>query len=322
MENKSHAIAAGVFVLVMLAMLAGLVLWLTRDSANYKEYELSTPDGVSGLQPQAAVRYKGVAVGKVTRIGFDPKAKGNVLIRLAVNEQTPISANTFAMLNYQGVTGLAHVLLDDADKPLPPLPPGPSGLPRLPLRSSPVSQIAEQAPLILHQIEENTRRLNQLLGDENQLLIRNAIDQIGQTAGQLRTLTAHVDGILMQRIDPALAGLPATLSAVQQAGSGVAALAQEARQTTERLNAAGGAIDQITLGTQAFARAAEQFGGSTLPRINRATEESARTARQLGRVAGNISDNPQVLLFGPGRAPPGPGEPGFTAPAAAIGAQP
>ena len=58
------------------------------------------------------------------------------------------------------------------------------------------------------------------------------------------------------------------------------------------------------------------------PRINRATEESARTARQLGRVAGNISDNPQVLLFGPGRAPPGPGEPDFAAPAAAIGAQP
>ena len=322
MENKSHAIAAGVFVLVMLAMLAGLVLWLTRDNANYKEYELSTPDGVSGLQPQAAVRYKGVAVGKVTRIGFDPKVQGNVLIRIAVNEQTPVSAKTFAMLNYQGVTGLAHVLLDDADKPLPPLPPGPSGLPRLPLRSSPVAQIAEQVPLILHQIEENTRRLNQLLGDENQQLIRTAIDQIGQTAGSLRTLTTHVDGILMQRIDPALAGLPATLSAVQQAGNGVAALAQQARQTTERLNAAGGAIDQITQGTQAFAHAAEQFASSTLPRINRATEESARTARQLGRVAGNISDNPQVLLFGPGRAPPGPGEPGFTIPPQAVGAQP
>lgn len=322
MENKSHAIAAGVFVLVMLAMLAGLVLWLTRDNAHYQEYELSTSDGVSGLQPQAAVRYKGVAVGKVTRIGFDPKAKGNVLIRIAVNTQTPVSANTFAMLNYQGVTGIAHVLLDDADKPQPPLPPGASGLPRLPLRSSPVSQIAEQAPVILRQIEENTRRLNQLLGDENQLLIRNAIDQIGQTAGKLRTLTAHVDDILMQRIDPALAGLPATLTAVQQAGNGVATLAQQARQTTERLNAAGGAIDQVTQGTQAFARAAEQFGGSTLPRINRATEESARTARQLGRVAGNISDNPQVLLFGPGRTPPGPGEPGFTAPAATQGAQP
>eukprot|EP01034_Spumella_vulgaris_P013354 gene13354-17030_t len=76
-------------------MLAGLAIWLTRDSANYEQYELSTKDGVSGLQPQAAVRYKGVAVGKVTRIGFDPQVTGNVLIRIAVNEQAPISPTTF-----------------------------------------------------------------------------------------------------------------------------------------------------------------------------------------------------------------------------------
>ena len=80
MENKSHALAAGIFVLVVAAMLAGLAVWLTRDNANYEQYELSTRDGVSGLQPQAAVRYKGVAVGKVTRIGFDPQVNGNVLI--------------------------------------------------------------------------------------------------------------------------------------------------------------------------------------------------------------------------------------------------
>ena len=110
MANKSHALAAGIFVLVVAAMLAGLAIWLTRDSANYEQYELSTKDGVSGLQPQAAVRYKGVAVGKVTRIGFDPQVTGNVLIRIAVNEQAPISPTTFAVLGYQGVTGLAHVL--------------------------------------------------------------------------------------------------------------------------------------------------------------------------------------------------------------------
>eukprot|EP01041_Mallomonas_annulata_P033913 gene33913-56596_t len=107
-------------------MLAGLAVWLTRDNANYEQYELSTRDGVSGLQPQAAVRYKGVAVGKVTRIGFDPQVTGNVLIRIAVNEQAPISPTTFAVLGYQGVTGLAHVQLDDAEKPYPELPPGPS----------------------------------------------------------------------------------------------------------------------------------------------------------------------------------------------------
>ena len=75
MENKSHALAAGIFVLVVAAMLAGLAVWLTRDNANYEQYELSTRDGVSGLQPQAAVRYKGVAVGKVCLLYTSPSPR-------------------------------------------------------------------------------------------------------------------------------------------------------------------------------------------------------------------------------------------------------
>ena len=110
MENKAHAVAAGLFVLIVSALVAGLGMWLTRDTGNYHSYELSSREGVSGLQEQAAVRYKGVAVGKVTKIGFDSQISGNVLIRIAVHESTPLTASTFATLGYQGVTGLAYVL--------------------------------------------------------------------------------------------------------------------------------------------------------------------------------------------------------------------
>ena len=242
MENKSHALAAGIFVLVVAAMLAGLAIWLTRDNANYEQYELSTKDGVSGLQPQAAVRYKGVAVGKVTRIGFDPQVTGNVLIRIAVNEQAPISPTTFAVLGYQGVTGLAHVQLDDADKPYPELPPGPSGLPRLPLKASPFGKLAEQAPAILTQVEEATRRINQVLGDGNQQKLSEALSNIAQAAGSVNTLTPRLDTTVAQRLDPALAALPPlatdarkTLQALQQAGTSVSALAADVSKTTQRL---------------------------------------------------------------------------------------
>ncbi|RZJ52344.1 MAG: MCE family protein [Acidovorax sp.] len=245
MENKSHALAAGIFVLVVAAMLAGLAIWLTRDSANYEQFELSTKDGVGGLQPQAAVRYKGVAVGKVTRIGFDPQVSGNVLIRIAVNEQAPISPTTFAVLGYQGVTGLAHILLDDAEKPYPELPPGPSGLPRLPIKASPFGKLAEQAPAILSQVEEATRRVNQILSDSNQQKLSEAIGNIALAAGSVNTLT--------QRLD-------------------------------------------------------------TLPRLNRAADDTSRAARQLSRTAGGVSDNPQLFIYGSGRVPPGPGETGFSPP--------
>lgn len=321
MENKSHALAAGLFVLVVAAMLAGLAIWLTRDNANYEQYELSTKDGVSGLQPQATVRYKGVAVGKVTRIGFDPQVSGNVLIRIAVNEQAPITPTTFAVLGYQGVTGLAHVQLDDAEKPYPELPPGPSGLPRLPLKPSPFGKLAEQAPAILSQVEEATRRINQLLGDTNQQLLTQTLGNISSAAAGVNTLTQKLDATVTQRLDPALASLPPlagdarkTLQALQQAGNSVTTLASDFSKTTQRITAEGGAIDQITLGTQALARAADQFGTTTLPRVNRAADDTSLAARRLGRAVGGITDNPQLFIYGSGRIPPGPGEPGFAAP--------
>ena len=71
MENKSHAFAAGAFVLVLLALMTALAVWLTRDTTEQRVFEISSPEGVTGLQPQAAVRYKGVLVGRVTDIALD-----------------------------------------------------------------------------------------------------------------------------------------------------------------------------------------------------------------------------------------------------------
>ncbi|WP_404301348.1 MlaD family protein [Alicycliphilus denitrificans] len=322
MENKSHALAAGLFVIIVAVLLAGLAMWLTRDQTDYRVYELSSKESVSGLQPQAAVRYKGVAVGKVQAIGFDPQAAGHVLIRIAVNNNAPIGATTFATLGYQGVTGLAHIQLDDADAPLPQLQPGTSGLPRLPLQSSPFSQLAEQGPAILAQAQEATQRVNQLLGDENQQRFAAALQQLGAAAGSIDQLARRLDNTVTTRLDPALAGLPAltqdaqqTLQALRQAGASAAGAADEVRQSVRTLNAEGGAIAEITGGAKALSAAADRLNRATLPNVGRAADETARAARRLSRTATGINDNPQALIYGPGRAAAGPGEAGFAAPA-------
>ena len=111
MENKSHALAAGTFVLALLAVLIALAVWLTRDNRALRTFELSSASAVTGLQPEASVRFKGVDVGKVTAIGFDPLQVGHVLIRIAVDDQTPLTESTFATLGFQGVTGLAFIAL-------------------------------------------------------------------------------------------------------------------------------------------------------------------------------------------------------------------
>lgn len=321
MENKSHAFAAGLFVLVVTALVVGLGVWLTRDRGNYQSYELSSAEGVAGLQPQAAVRYKGVSVGRVTHIGFDSQANGNVLIRIAVSVDAPITPTTFAVLGYQGVTGLAYVLLDDAGEPYPAIAPGPSGLPRLPLRTSPFTQLFDQGPAILSRVQEATERINQVLSDDNQRLLRELLANTGQAAGSVHTLSQRLDATVQQRLDPALAALPplareatGALQSMRQAGEQVSGMAAEIGQTAKRINAPGGTLEQTERGAQALAQAVERFGTTTLPRMERAADETARAARLTGRAASSLGENPQGILYGPGRGQPGPGEPGFTAP--------
>ena len=167
MENKAHALAAGAFVLGLIAALVAVVVWFTRDTTVRNVYELSTRDAVSGLQPQAMVRYRGIAVGKVSSIDFDPKTKGNVRVRIMVDRKVPLTTSTFATLSYQGVTGLAFIALDDKGESQVSLVPDEANPPQIPLRPSMLATLQDRGEAILKQVEQVTARANTLMGDAN-----------------------------------------------------------------------------------------------------------------------------------------------------------
>jgi phospholipid/cholesterol/gamma-HCH transport system substrate-binding protein len=316
MENKAHALAAGIFVVAVAVLLAALAAWLTRDTGQRDVYEISTRETVTGLQPQAAVRYRGVDVGKVASISFDPKAQGNVLMRLEVDHEAPVTRETFATLSYQGVTGLAFVQLDDSGQPAPRLVPDDDNPPRIPLRPGLLAKLQARGEKILDQVEQATGRVNQLLGDDNQRRVAGALENLGTAAANASRLADRMDKTIATRVDPALAEASVTLRAVQKSAEEVAATAADFGQTARRLNAKDGPMDRLAAGTESLSHAADSFNSATLPRINRVTEETSRAVRQLGRTANAIGDNPQSLIYGQGQVAPGPGEPGFAAPGA------
>ena len=330
MENKSHALAAGAFVLAVTALLVAMAMWLTRDKGVTQPFELSTRDTVTGLQPQAAVRFKGVSVGRVTDIGFDPHVAGNVLIRIAVDSNAPLTPTTFATFSYQGITGLAFIQLDDEGKKQEAEPKGSSGIPRLPLRTSQLGELSARVPELMTKVEEVSERVNQLLSDTNQKNFAKTLEGVAASAASINKITQSLDHTLTQRVDPALAALPAlvndsskTMQALQGAAKDVSRTADAFTATADRLNGKDGPIDRLAEGTGALSQAADTFGSTTLPRLNRVGEDASRAARQLSRTVTNINDNPQSLIFGNGVVHPGPGEPGFVSPSVGTtGARP
>ena len=320
MENKSHALAAGTFVVLLLALVIALSVWLTRDTRDLQTYELSSPDAVTGLQPQASVRYKGVNIGKVTAIALDPQKIGNVLIQVAIDTQAPITESTFGTLGFQGVTGLAFVQLDDEGQSTVLLPPSDGAPTRIPMRPGLLTKLTDQGEDLLAKLVTGTERVNTLLSDDNQKALRSTIDNLGQAAAGLEQLTASTNKALPQFLEDSRA----TLKVIQDTSERVGDSADEAKrsaasfkQTTERMNAKDGTLDQLARGVETLALTGQALNTATLPRLNRAVEDTARAARQVSRAVNTVNDNPQSLIFGQGPIAPGPGEAGFTAPAGA-----
>ena len=323
MENKAHALAAGAFVLGLIAALVALVVWFTRDNTVRNIYELSTRDAVSGLQPQAMVRYRGIAVGKVASIDFDPKVKGNVRVRITVDERVPLTTSSFATLSYQGVTGLAFIALDDKGESSVSLKPNNDDPPRIPLKPSMLAQLQDRGEAIINQVEEVTKRANQLLSDPNQKRAADALENIAAASASANTLLKTLDNTVKTGLNPALTKLPDTMASVKKAAGDVSRVANNFNTTVGRLNAPDGPVERLSDGTKALAQAVDSFNAATLPRVNRVADDTSHAVRRLGRAADSINDNPQSLLFGNGGAAAGPGEPGFSPPAASgNGARP
>ena len=309
MENKAHAMMAGIFVLVVTALLGVLAIWLMRDNTERHLYEMSTAETISGLQPQAAVRFRGVPIGKVEVIGFDTKVKGNVLIRVSIDADAPVSKSAYATVASQGVTGLGFIQLDDNGESTEQLTPNDDDPPRIPLRQGGIDKLLSKSESILIEVEKAGKGLNKLLSDENQQSAKTAVQQLSEAAASINRLS--------KSLEPTAAALPkmtqdltrdarATLQSVQAATN-------EIGVTAKRLNEKGGPLDKLAEGGEALAAGVQTFSTATLPKLGDVADETARTMRQLRRTVNAVDDNPQALIFGSGAPVPGPGEPGFSA---------
>jgi phospholipid/cholesterol/gamma-HCH transport system substrate-binding protein len=335
MENKSHALAAGVFVVLVTALLVALAAWLTRDTEMRDALEFSTRESVTGLQEQAAVRYRGIAVGKVDSIEFDPAQRGNVLVKLAIDKGIPITKSTYATLAYQGVTGLAFVQLDDPGDSNELLDLSSGKTPRVPLKPSLLSKLTDQGADMLVQLEETTKRMNQLLAPENQKILFGSVQAVGVSAANFSTQVAAMQKILDAQFGPERTDIPALVKDTRQTMQSLQAVAKDMSQTAKEASVAaaslssvgqrvldkGGTLDRVNeslastnTAVQAIGQSAQALNANTLPRASRLAEDAARAARSTDRVVKELGDNPQSVIFGNASVPPGPGERGFVGP--------
>jgi phospholipid/cholesterol/gamma-HCH transport system substrate-binding protein len=122
MKKANIETVVGIFVLIGILCLAYLSIKLGKMEligGNYYDV-YGDFDSVSGLKSGASVEIAGVEVGRVDRIGLDPKNGAQARVYLKVRSGVKLSDDTIASVRTRGIIGDKFILLKPggSEKPL------------------------------------------------------------------------------------------------------------------------------------------------------------------------------------------------------------
>lgn len=312
MENRAHALAAGAFALFLLCAALLAVWWFGGKREATVDYVVVTRQNVTGLNLQGQVRYHGVRVGRVESIRFNPQDSEEILIRISVNEEVPLTQGTIAKLGYQGLTGIAHVLLEDRDKDLRKFDRA-AGPPRIMMQPSLMQELSDGAGATLKQAQVLLANLNELLNPDNKARVGKVLANMETSSAQLAATLSEARTLLA---DPRMKRIGSLVENLDGASGEMRVALKEVAVLLPRMTALVEKIDQMVGEVNGEGLAAS---GARLQELGR---EMTIMSRQLTHTLQMLEDAPQSMLFGPPPVAPGPGEAGFVAPAGRIsGAQ-
>jgi phospholipid/cholesterol/gamma-HCH transport system substrate-binding protein len=307
MENRSHSFVAGLFVILLGVLAAFGAVWLSGPKRPTRvPIDLVTTHSIAGLQLDAPVRYRGVNVGRVESIAFDKHDLGKICVRIEVDPTTPLTHSTYAKLSYQGINGVAMIQLDDDQRGgreawIVPR----DRVPQLELRAGLLEVAERNAGEVLSKADAVATRLKILLSDQNTQRFMALVDSFEQTSARY--------GVLARELVPTAKALPNLLEnatlAVSQAKTAAERLAQLSADADRRLDV----LDTAEAAAAQIGLAADDLHHDTLPRVNAWLDQLSVDSRELEYTLHQLNAQPQSLIFGLERLPPGPGERGFIA---------
>jgi phospholipid/cholesterol/gamma-HCH transport system substrate-binding protein len=307
MENRAYAVATGAFVILLATLLAASAIWLSGTRMRGVPYDLITEASVAGLSTGAPIRLRGVEVGQVQEIGFDPLDQRRVRVRALLDSNVRLPEGTRGTISYLGLSGTAYVGLDYPDSASRILHTSAAVPARIPLRASGLSQLTDAADRLVTTFNDTLQRVNGMLTPQTSRNVSQFIAHASEAAAEVTVLT--------RELQPAARHADRVIGRADELAQAVQSTARDADALILAANSRGGAMDAIrdgALSTGQSARGVERaLVVETLPRFDVLAERLSHATDSLDQLLQQVQRQPQSLVFGLPPPTPGPGEPGF-----------
>lgn len=187
MDHKVNFFIVGIFVIGLNIFMATFLFWMGKygfDEKSFDRYTIKMTQSVSGLNTEAPVKYRGVVVGSVEKIGISKNNSEVIEVGIAVEEGTPIKEDSVAELTAMGITGLSYIELKGGSKESPRLEVGStiSAAPSL------FDKLGNGATNVAEKLSESLDRFNTVLNDKNIVSINKILVNMEKTSDNLTKL--------------------------------------------------------------------------------------------------------------------------------------
>jgi phospholipid/cholesterol/gamma-HCH transport system substrate-binding protein len=301
METRSNHILVGAVTLLLLVLLVGFTIWLTRTGdGNKKQYDIFFQQSVNGLAKGSGVTFSGVPVGQIETIKLWEPDPDFVRVRISVAQNVPILQGTMATISGVGFTGVSEIQLDGAVKGAPaiscpadnPKSACPAGKPIIPTKPGALGEILNNAPLLLERLSTLTERLTNILSDKNQQSIEQILDNVEGLSGSLAKQAPDMQAAIREsRLTLQKAGQAADQLTLM-AGSANTLLDTEGKplmgELRRTLASANGSLSALEKTLNAANPAIDTLNSQTLPEVT-------QLARDLRQLSGSLKSVTQRL---------------------------
>lgn len=320
MEPKVNYIVVGSFVALLSAAILSGILWLGKSDyrGSYDRYEAYMTESVAGLSVDSSVKYRGVDVGRVKAITLRPDNPEEVLLTLDIVRGTPVKTDTIAVLETQGLTGLATINLTGGSREAPSLQAqagqtypvittGPSLFSRLDKTASRLLS-EEGLAQLLADLDLAAKGVAKVLDEDNRTLLTKTIKDLADVAQTIASHKVQIEQSLngaaksaenLSKLTASLnAQVPSMLTGINRSVSALDVATEELAKATRSV---GAVVNESRPELQ-------QFTKRTLPEAGQLVTELRQLTSTLTRVARELEREPSSLVFGRKTPSRGPGE--------------
>lgn len=201
MEPRANHVLIGAITVSLVLGMVVFGLWMVRfgEERETATYDIVFREAVSGLSEGSRVEYNGLRVGIVNELRIDEDAPSQVIARISISSDIPVTEDTQARIAMANITGTSHIQLSTDSLDAPPLVAEVEGeVPVIIAEPSPFARLRSNWEESIGGVNSLVDNVNRLFSEDNTESVSNILNNLEEMSEILVSQRDEFSQVMVQ----------------------------------------------------------------------------------------------------------------------------